>query len=386
MNTNIRTSVDNLPCRYAWKLGLIGIACLLLTSCFSEKPILVGFVAQLTGKQAELGVQERNGVLLAAEQINAAGGVAGRKIELLIRDDSGIPERAKSADEELIKAGVVAIIGHATSGQTMSGLKVTNPAKMVMISPTVSTPGLSGQDDYFFRVYPTFKESSQAFAEYIFKTGGLQRLAIIYDADNTAYAKTYRSMFAEKFTSLGGIIAGEISFASSAQPDFQPLLSQLRNSNADGLLIVASDIDTALIAQRARIMDWQVPLLTSAWAQTETLINNGGNAVEGIKLEQSYALSSQAPSFVEFKANFQSRFGNPPSFGAAFSYEATMVLADALKKTGGSAENLKNALLETHDFQGVNDRFSIDKFGDVQRPFYLSAIQNGKYVILGKLN
>ncbi len=255
-----------------------------------------------------------------------------------------------------------------------------------MISPTVSTPGLSDQDDNFFRVYPTFKESSQAFAEYIFKTGGLKQLAIIYDADNTAYAKTYRSTFAEKFTSLGGTIAGEASFASSTQPDFQPLLSQLRDNKADGLLIVASDIDTALIAQRAGIIDWQIPLFTSAWAQTETLINNGGKAVEGIKLEQSYALSSQAPLFVEFKTNFQSRFGNPPSFGAAFSYEAAMVLADALKKTGGSAENLKSALLETHDFQGVNDRFSINKFGDVTRPFYLSAIQNGKYVILGKLN
>lgn len=386
MNTNIQTSVDNSLLRYAWKLGLIGIASLLLTACFNNKPIVVGFVAQLTGKQAELGVQERNGVLLAVEKINAAGGIAGRKIELLIRDDLGVPESAKSADEELIKAGVVAIIGHATSGQTLSGLKVTNPAKMVMISPTVSTPGLSGQDDYFFRVYPTFKESSQAFAEYIFETGALKRVAIIYDIDNAAYAKTYRSTFAEKFISLGGIVSGEVSFASSAHPDFQPLLSQLRDDKADGLLIVASDIDTALIAQRVRIMDWQIPLFTSAWAQTETLINNGGKAVEGIKLEQSYALSSQVPSFVEFNASFQSRFGNTPSFGAAFSYEATMVLADALKKTGGSAENLKNALLETHDFQGINDRFSIDKFGDVTRPFYLSAIQDGKYVILGKLN
>lgn len=386
MVINIRTYIEHSLFSHVRKVCLIGVASLLLTSCFSDKPIVVGFVAQLTGKQAELGVQERNGVLLAVEKINAAGGIAGRKIELLIRDDLGVPESAKTADEELIKADVVAIIGHATSGQTLSGLKVTNPAKMVMLSPTVSTPVLSGQDDYFFRVYPTFKESSQAFAEYIFKTDGLKRLAIIYDTDNIAYAKTYRSTFSEKFTSLGGTISGESSFASSAHPDFQPLLSQLRDDKSDGLLIIASDIDTALIAQRARIMGWQIPLFTSAWAQTETLINNGGKAVNGIKLEQSYALSSQVPSFVAFKASFQSRFGNPPSFGAAFSYEAMMVLADALKKTDGNTDNLKNALLETRDFKGVMDSFSIDKFGDVQRPFYLSSIQDGKYVILGKLN
>jgi branched-chain amino acid transport system substrate-binding protein len=380
MNTRIRMSVDNSPFHHARKLLLIGIASLLLISC-NDKPIVVGFVAQLTGKQAELGVQERNGVQLAIEKINAAGGISGRKIELLIRDDLGMPEGAKSADEELIKAGVVAIIGHATSGQTLSGLKVTNPAKVVMISPTVSTPVLSDLDDYFFRVYPTFKESSQAFAQYIFKTDGIKRLAIIYDTDNAAYARAFRSTFSEKFISLGGTISGESSFSSSTHPDFPSLLSKLRDNNADGMLIIASDIDSALIAQRARIMDWQVPLFTSAWAQTETLINNGGKAVEGIKLEQSYALSSQVPSFIEFKANFKSRFGNSPSFGAAFSYEATMVLAEALKKTGGNSDNL-----ETHDFKGVMDSFSINKFGDVQRPFYLSTIQDGKYVILGKLN
>ncbi|MBS1155034.1 MAG: transporter substrate-binding protein [Proteobacteria bacterium] len=386
MSIHVRKYTQSSWFRYALPVLLIGMAGLLFLSWNNRKPIRVGFVAQMTGKQAELGVQERNGVLLATEKINAAGGIAGRKIELVIRDDFGLPEKAKSADEELIKSDVVAIIGHATSGQTLAGLQISNPARVVMLAPTVSTPALSGLDDYFFRVYPTFKDSARAFAEHVYKTSGLKKMAIIYDTDNTAYAQTYSSTFSDRFSSLGGAISGQAGFSSATQPDFSPLLTTLHKDKPDGLLIIASDIDTALVAQRVRIMGWNIPLFTSAWAQTETLINHGGKAVDGMKLEQSFALSSQDPLFIEFKSNYQSRFGNTPSFGAAFGYEAAMVLAEALKKTGGKPDKLKNALLETGNYKGLIDSFSIDRFGDVQRPFYLSAIENGKFVIVGKLN
>lgn len=386
MKTGIRGHFGKARIALVAVLALIVIGGALRFLVFDKKPMPLGFVAQMTGKQAELGVQERNGVILAVEQINAAGGIDGRMLELVIRDDFGIPEKARTADDELIKAGVVAIIGHATSGQTVEGLKVTNPAAKVMISPTASTPALSGQDDYFFRVYPTFKDSSRAFAEHILRTEGLKRLAIIYDTDNAAYAGMYRTTFADRFKELGGTVAGETGFASSKQPDFEALLKTLQGSDADGLLIVAADIDTALIAQKVRLMNWSIPLFTSAWAQTETLINNGGKAIEGLKLEQSFAATSQAPAFLEFKSRFQARFGQSPSFGAAFGYEAAMVLAEALKNTKGKPDRLKEELLKIKDFKGLIDNFSLDQFGDVERPFYLSAVENGKFVILGKLN
>ncbi len=363
----------------------IGTLGFFLEGYMKKKPILIGFAAQLTGRQAELGVQERNGVQLAVETINASGGVAGRKIELIVRDDLGIPEKAQVADRELIEAGVLAIIGHATSKQTLAGLEVTNPAHIVLLGPTVSTPKLSGLDDYFFRVYPSFKDSAQAFAQYTYQRSGITRMGIIYDIDNIAFTQTYSTVFVDKFQSLGGKIAGEISFSSMRQPDFSSLLMRLRASKAEGLLIIASDVDTALIAQRTRLMGWQIPLFTSAWAQTETLINNGGQAVEGLKLEQSYALTSQSPTFLDFQARYQARFGHAPSFGAAFGYESALVLAAALEKTGGKAEGLRQALVEIHDFRGLMDTFSIDGFGDVERPRYLSSISDGKFVVLEKL-
>lgn len=367
--------------RLWYYIALLILAAILAVSIVNSKnsPIIIGFSAQLTGRQAELGVQERNGVQLAVEKINEQGGIDGHKLSLVVKDDFGTPDRAKTADEELIKQGAVAIIGHATSSQTEAGLKVTNLAKVVMIGPTVSSPNLRGIDDYFFSVYPSFKSSSQAFAKYIYDRIGLKKMVIIYDKDNFIYSKNYVYTFLDEFESLGGKVSEEVSFSSEAHPDFESLLSKLKESKAEGILIVASDIDTALIAQRIRIMNWQIPMFTSAWAQTGTLITNGGHAVDGMISEQAYIFNSKIQDFSNFQARYEKRFGNEPSFGAAYSYEAMLVLSEALKKTNGRATELKQALLQIHDFKGLIDTFSFDKYGDVERPFYVSIINNGKY-------
>lgn len=377
--------------KYSFGCFILIFLLIVISICFfikgkTNKPIIIGFAAQLTGRQAELGVQERNGVQLAVEKINSSGGIAGRKIKLIVRDDFGEPKKAKIVDSELIKEGAVAIIGHITSEQTLAGLKVTNPAKVVMIGPTVSTPELSSLDDYFFRVYPSFEDSFQVFSRYIYDKMKITRLGIIYDMDNCAYSKSYSKTFTNKFQLLGGSIVGEVDFSSDAKPDFSPLLLKLRESKADGLLIIASDMDTAFIAQRARLMGWNIPLFTSSWAATESLIKNGGKAVEKIKFEQAYALGSQAPNFNDFKLRYHARFGNAPLFGACLAYDAAMILAAALEKTEGKAKGLKQALIETGDFVGLMGSFSFDRFGDVERPFYLTTIHNGKFINIDVLS
>jgi branched-chain amino acid transport system substrate-binding protein len=210
-------------------------------------------------------------------------------------------------------------------------------------------------------------------------------MAIIYDKDNLAYSETYSTTFADEFKLLGGNITDEVSFSSVTQPNFFPLLSKLREFKEEGLLIVASDVDTALIAQKARLMEMKIPMFTSAWAQTETLISNGGQEVEGMEIEQAYDLANQSSTFIDFKSRYKARFGNDPSFGAAYSYEATLVLTEALKKTNGNKNGLKQAMLETHNFNVLMDTFSFDKFGDVERPWYLSTIRNGKFIMVDKL-
>ena len=364
---------------------LIWIATFFLVGCTGKEPIRVGFVAQLTGVQAELGVQERNGVQLAMEEINAAGGVAGRSIELIMQDDQGTSQGAQAADQKLIDAGVVAIIGHATSAQTMAGLTVTNPAHVAMLSPTASTPELSGRDDCFFRIVQSMEARIFMFARHVYQDRDLTRTAAIWDTDNTAYSKSFLDGFADIYQSLGGQMVAEAGFSSKVQPDFAPLVAQLRASNPDGLLIIAADIDTAMIAQQARLMDWLVPLFTTSWAQTETLIKNGGQAVEGLEIEVANILSDQTPAYLDFKTRYEARFGETPTFGASLGYEAAQVLAAALDKTGGKAEGLAQALVGIKNFKGLTDTFSFDRYGDVDRSYDLYVIRDGKYVAIKAL-
>lgn len=359
---------------------LIGVSASCLVDCVGNEPIRVGFVAQLSGIQAELGVQERNGVQLAVELINARGGIRGRRIELVVRDDLGTPEGARIADRELMDAGVIAIIGHATSSQTIAGLAVTNPAHIVMLSPTATTPELSGQDDLLFRVACSLVDRTRAFAQRIYQGRNMTRIAVIWDTDNTAYSKSFLETFADKYQSLGGKLVAQADFSSKALPDLTPLVTQLRAGNPDGLLIIAADIDTALIAQRTRIMGWPIPLFTTAWAHTETLINNGGQAVEGLEIELAKAINDQSPDYADFKTRYQTRFGQAPSFGAELGYEAAQVLAAALLKTGGKADGLAQALVGIQNFKGLTDSLSFDQYGDIIRPFYLGTIRDGKYV------
>lgn len=360
-------------------LLIIVILALFLWKYKGSKEVIIGFSAQLTGSQAELGIQERNGVQLAIEEVNESGGICGRKVSLIVNDDCGMPEIAKKGDEELINKGAIAIIGHATTVQTLEGLKITNPNKVVMISATASAPELSGIDDYFFRIHPSFKNGAENFAKHIYDYNKIKNIAIIYDADNSSYAKTYAQIFGDKFKGMGGNITNEIMFSSEVQPDFIPLLSILEKSMPEGLLIVASDIDTAIIAQRAKLINKNIQLYAAAWAQTETLISNGGQAVEGMEIEQAYDITNKSQKFIGFKSKYKARFGNEASFGSAYSYEATMVLAEALKKARCDKNRLKGALLEINDFNGLIDKISIDKFGDVERPYYISKIGNGKF-------
>lgn len=306
---NISSSTRSSTLYLIATILLIGITAFLPTSCTKSKPVLVGFAGQLSGIQAELGVQERNGVQLAFSEINSAGGIAGRPVELIVQDDLGTPQGAQEADRELLKANVVAIIGHPTSGQTLAGVPVTNPANVVMLSPSTSTPELTGKDDYFFRIVQTMTAQAIHSAKHLYHDRNLHRIAVIYDTVNAAYSTAYLDAFAAEYRSMGGKVVAKTSFSSKDKPDLNPLITQLQANNPDLLLIIAPDIDAALIAQQVRSINWQIPLFTTSWAQTETLINNGGKAVEGMEIELISAVNSKNPEYRDFTKRYEDKFG-----------------------------------------------------------------------------
>ena len=354
---------------------------LLLSACLWRRPVQVGFAGELSGRESDLGIGSRNGVLLAAEQINAAGGIDGHPIEIIVKDDAGKPDVARQVDQELVDAGVVAIIGHSTTSQTIAGLEVTQPAGIVMLSPSASSQSLTGIDDLFFRVCADNTLDVIALANHIY-AGGQHTLAIIYDADNDAYARRYAEGVQMEFERLGGKITRIEAISADAILDAEDVLNVVLPDKPEAILVVASAVNTAVIIQRAQLLDSTAAFYGSDWAYSDAFLQAGGRAIEGVELAAAFDIQSPRQQMQDFKALYLERFGFAPNFTAGQAYEAMMVLAHALEQTGGSADGLPEALLDIQDFEGLSSTISLNQYGDVVRPAFLFQVDDGEFVLI----
>lgn len=357
-----------------------------LSGCNLIHPIRIGFTAGLTGKQNELAINLRNGVQLAVEDINANGGINGRLIELLIEDDLGTPDGAKSAENKLIDAGVVAIIGHLTSGQTAAGYPVAMERETVLISATASTSTLTGIDDLFFCTTPSTKYLGSAFAKYIFEQRNITSLAIILDEDNYAYSSSLADAFTSNLEQAGGEITTQIPFSGSTINDFIPYVYGLRLSNPRAVLIIASPPDAGIIAQEIRLQKWDVPLFAAPWARGEELLRNGGSATEGLEIVIAYDADSPSVELEAFNDQYISRFAQPPAFTAVYGYEVVQVLVAALQQTNGEAKGLAGVLSNLTDVKTLTKTVNLDENGDSIQPLYIQKVQDGGYVTVERID
>jgi branched-chain amino acid transport system substrate-binding protein len=358
------------------RLALFALAAL-LAACSGETPILIGFAGPLTGKYSDLGVQGRNGARLAVEDINARGGVAGRPLKLLAEDDSMDNQGPAAADRKLMDAGVAAVVGHMTSAQTMAALDQAKKQGLVLVSPTTSTPKLSGENDVFFRVISASSEGARALARHAYTDMGLSRVAIAVDTDNAAYAEPYRKAFIETFRKLGGEGAKTVDFSSRTLGEGSDVAQRLLDANPDSVLLLASAHDAARLSRLVRNRRKHTPVLIAGWAVTREFVQLGGQAAENVTTSMGYAEDLDNPAARVFRKRFRERFGHTPSFAASYAYEAVLVLAQALKKTGGSRDGLREALQNLNGVEGILGDISLDRYGDVQRPFYILTVRNG---------
>ncbi len=345
-----------------------------------QGPILIGFSGQLSGRYSDLGVQGRNGAQLAVEHINAAHGVLARPLRLLAMDDLSTPEGALAADKALIDAGVVAIVGHMTSSQSMAALPLANVTRTVLFSPTTSTPLLAGTQDYFFRNSPVSTRAAAFLAEHVRHTLGLGRTAVIYDERNAEFSLAYATAFAERFQELAGTVVKRISIEPGGLDAHERTLRELTGHPIEALLIVASARDTASLAQHAAQLLPHARFLAADWACSETLLRHGGRQVEGMLIAVSSLTGERSPNLEDFQRSFFARFGVQPTFAAERAYDAVFILAEALRRCAGTREGLPEALLTIQDFQTLSGTLSLDRYGDAESQVSMLRVQNGRFV------
>lgn len=360
---------------------LILITVFLVSGCENKEPLKIGFAGCLTGRLADLGTSGRNAVMLAVQEINEKGGINGRPVELVIKDDMNDSKTAARIDKELIDSNVAAIIGHTTSSMSIAALPIIQENKIVMISPTSTTNELSGKDDFFFRVTSPDRVQSDILAEYAYKDLGLRQIACIYDLSNKGFTEGWQKNFQAAFEKLGGKVIQIQTFTAHKDISYTFLSHELIKNSPDGVLIIAGALNTAMICQQIRIITPGTSIISSGWAGTSELIQYGGSAVEGIVFPQVFNKKSNNPKYLEFKNKFIKQFGREPNFASVCSYEAAHYLIKALSAEP-DIKNLKQQILKQGKFQGLQGYIELDQFGDAKRSQFLVTIRNGEFSIL----
>jgi len=369
------------------KRGLIFVLSLTIifgfSACLQEEdpePVKIGFVGSLSGRVSDLSVSGRDGVILAIDRFNAEGGLDGRPVQLLTRDDEHNRDRAREVVRELINEEVVGIIGHMTSSMTRATLHLINQEKALMVSPTTSTSFLEGRRDFFMRVFPGHRAETAALADYIYNEKGIENVGVLYDLSNHEYTIDWYSHFRREYRALGGEITVSTPFSSGTEFSYNMVVERVLFHQPEGIVIIAGGVDSGRFSQQIRNAGFDKPLFGAAWSKTYDLIYHGGRAVEGYHLAHYFDPGSEEEAYLDFREEYLERFGREPEFGSLFGYEAAMVLLWALENTlDWSSENLRETIVEKGTFGGLQGNFCIDRFGDSVMEEKIFKVENGSF-------
>lgn len=354
----------------------------LCVSGCDRAPIKVGALIPLQGRLAHFGINGRNAIQLAIEELNAAGGINGRKLVLIIENSAGSPEESLAAAKRLVEQDVVGIIGPSLSEEVIQ-LKPfwEKQTTLPFISPTVTTEKLSGLKDNFFRIESTSPKRAQMLADYITDERLIKDVLVVGNKDNLAYTKSFNDAFIQRLEEQNGSVTDEINLSFVGSTDWTPILKSLEENPADAILINARGVDAASLAQTLRSKDIYTQIMCPSGAFHDTVLRVGGRDVEGMIFAASYDPTSDYPPYLDFIYRFKKRYGEVgSSFNAVYAYEAAQLLFYALQQTKGKQDGMIDALRSGPTIEGLYGPFSLDEFGDVERKDFLMTIRNGQFV------
>ena len=340
--------------------------------------IKVGVYGDLTGQTSSFGQSTKNGIELAVEEINKAGGINGKKVTLVVEDDQGRPEQAKTVISKLINQDKVhAVLGEVASSNSLAAAPVAQEAKIPMITPSSTNPKVTETGDYISRVCFIDPFQGSVMAKFAANTLKAKTAAIIGDVQSD-YSKGLTQFFRQEFEKLGGRIISEQTYAQS-DPDFKAQLTAIRNSNPDVIYIPGYYGQVGIIARQARELGMNMPLLGGDGWDSPELWKLGGEALKNAYISNHYSADNPAPEIQNFVKIYQAKFNTVPDALAALAYDSMNVLADAIKRAGGAGDSakLKDAINATKNFAGVTGTISLDSSRNAVKPAVVLALNPG---------
>ncbi len=362
---------------YATLLAGILITVLSLTGCGPKPPLLIGFLGGLSNQGSSFSEEGRNGAILGIEQRNLAGGIGGRRIELIVENYSEGAGKVPAAFQALVDAGVVAIVGPYSSSAAIELEPFAEGAGIPLLSPISKANASAPEDGHVLRFGRPRRVEAQAVAGML-HARGIQRMALAIDMRNAAYSSSWSAEFRKAFKVMGAASAIEVPYGVHGEPSFSGIARELLSSRPDGVLFVSSAADAGRLAQQVAKLAPGLPMTASGWAVNEALLELGGQAVDGMVLVQPYNAGDTSPRYRAFQEAYTERFGRPPAYSAMISFDAVTVLAEALDRRKPE-ESPRDAILRNGPYQGLQETIWFNHTGAPPRKAWFSVVRNGRF-------
>lgn len=371
----------------------------LLTGCGGEKKqaadtgdtIKVGAAFELTGNVANYGKSTNDGLKLAIDEINKAGGVNGKKISLVESDNKSEPAESGNAVTKLITQDkVVAVVGPATSGCVNAATPISTANKIPHIAPCATAPNITVDNgkvkDFVFRACFIDPFQGQVMAVFADKTLKVKNVAIFYDSSSD-YSKGLAEVFQKTLEGKGGKIVAKEAFLGK-DVDFKAALTKLKASNPEAIYIPGYYEEVSKIIKQAREMGINCPLIGSdGWESPKLAEIAGKDALKNCYYISAFNAKDEDKSVQEFIKKFKEKYQKDPDIFAMQGYNAGLILADAIKRAGTTdGTKLAKAIAETKDLSVASGKLTFDANHNPVMPALVIGIENGTPTLVEKIS
>ena len=358
----------------------------LLAACVpfaaAQETIKIGHYASLTGAQATFGIDTSNGLKLAISEINEAGGLLGKKIELVEYDEKGDPKEAGVVVTRLCQKDKVAVvIGEVASSVSIAAAPICQAAHIPMVSPSSTNPKVTAQGDMIFRT--CFIDPFQGYvcAKFAADMQHYKTAALLVD-QSQAYAVGLADEFEKNFKTMGGTVVVKQQYNTGDQ-DFSSTLTAIRGASPDVIFVPGYYTDVANVAIQARKLGITAPLLGGDGWDSPKLCEIGGKSIEGSFYSNHASPDDPSPAFQSFIAKYKDEYGPVPDALAAMGYDSGRIVFDAIKRAGSTdGEKIAAALRTTKDFPGATGSITINEHRDATKSAVILELKGGKPVFV----
>lgn len=356
------------------------------------KTIKVGLNYELSGNVATYGQSLSQGIELAIEEINKAGGVLGKQIEVVKADNkSETAESANVTTKLATRDKVVAILGPATSGNTKAAAPIAIQNKVPLVSASATADDVTVDSkgkvrEYIFKT--CFSDSFQGVIMANFAYGDLAKKNAAMLVDSTSdYSKGLSKNFKETFEKFGGKIVTEQAYQAK-ETDFKAVLTKIKGSNPDVIYLPGYYEEVGLIVKQARELGINAPILGGDGYESPKLAELAGKtALNGVYFTNHYSSKDTSAEVVNFQKAFKAKYNKEADGFNALGYELGYFFADAVKRAGAADPvKIKDAMAATKDFKGLTGKISIDENHNPVKSITIIKMENGVQTFLKKLD